>query len=142
MPASLQQRLVYCSETRLIHTSVTHVIHSVPTAQEELPRILAGETLKPSSGLGSDAQSPRASKPEAVVVGAGYSVEEVQELQKISGAETVPWFRGNPDLTNFSKFRDSIPPTSHIAERAKAVMKSHEVDAAHSGAMPRGSWEF
>lgn len=122
--------------------TVTHVIHSVPTAREELPKILAGEATEPASGLGTDAQSPQASKPEAVVVGAGYSVEEVQELQNIRGAGTVPWFRGNPDLTDFSKFPGSMPPTSHIAERAKAVMKSHGVDAAHSGAMPKGSWEF
>lgn len=63
----------------------------------------------------------------AVVVGAGFSDEEVDVLRQIEHADRVPWFKGNPNLVDLSQFEGGIPPTSSIAERCKVVLARQQI---------------
>ena len=103
-------------------------MHSVQVAREELPMIIHGEIVVPRSGLGSEAgENHERQAPVAVIVGAGFSEDEVKEMRQIDNADRVPWFHGNPDLVDLSQFEGGIPPTSSIAKRCKVVLARQQI---------------
>lgn len=76
------------------------------------------------------------SKAAAVIVGRGFSDDEIAALRKIAGADKIPWFKGSPDKIDRSRFPvgDAPPPTSHMVERARAVLADNGIVPGGSGA--------
>jgi len=65
-------------------------------ALQELPAILRGDLVGPSSGIGTNAERDAAERiaPTAVLMGGGVTMEEFQELkEKAGGNEDVKWFK-------------------------------------------------
>ncbi|KAM0712521.1 hypothetical protein Q7P37_011618 [Cladosporium fusiforme] len=103
---------------------VVHVFHTPLAVQTELPPLLLGKNIKPSSNLGSNATSNQAEAPKAIIVGAGFSRQELDVMRMLEGCETLPWLYPSPAKmaqTGLGAVFGKDFMTS-IIERAKSAM--------------------
>lgn len=107
--------------------TVIHVCHSTPTGLAELPLLVAGKSVSPESGLGSNLTSSEPLNPRLIFAGAGFSKEEVEEMRQIEALRTLPWLVAIPKGA-------SPPPMQQIVIRVKAALATH-------GFVPRGALE-
>ena len=71
--------------------AVVHHFQSTDAVSEELPKLLNGEQVKPQSGEGTNAESDKTRIPKAIIVGAGFSRVELDEMREVKGATSLPW---------------------------------------------------
>ncbi|KAF3926041.1 hypothetical protein ABW20_dc0108679 [Dactylellina cionopaga] len=85
---------------------VVHLSLSVEAVKEELPRILRGEHVLPSSGLGSNKDRPVNAQrfPKLLAVGGGFTPEEYEDMKntidltaggKLTGDQVPMWVKRN-----------------------------------------------
>ena len=125
----------------LIRTpSVVHHFPSADAARKELPPLFRGENVKPSSGVGSNVDSEDCKVPRAVVVGAGFSRDELDEMRTIEGADSVPWLYPDPIKSAGSILTGPFLMTV-IVKRAKSCLQTNGVaEGKEPGDM--GVWPF
>ncbi|KAK6349502.1 hypothetical protein TWF696_005786 [Orbilia brochopaga] len=86
---------------------VIHLSLSVDEVKADLPRILRGESITPSSKVGSNKDRPHNAQrlPKFLVVGGGFSPEDFDEMQRsvdltaggrLSGDDIPVWLKRNP----------------------------------------------
>ncbi|KAJ9660499.1 hypothetical protein H2201_006921 [Coniosporium apollinis] len=84
-------RKLLAPEYDVIHVCLTH-----EAALIELPALLRGDLVAPSSGIGTNAERDAAERvgPRAVLMGGGVTMEEFQECkEKAGGNEDVKWIK-------------------------------------------------
>ncbi|RVD81945.1 uncharacterized protein DFL_009791 [Arthrobotrys flagrans] len=93
-------------ERLLPEYDVIHLSLSIESVKEDLPRILHGEHVVPSSGLGSNLDRPADAQklPKLLVVGGGFSAEEYEDMKKsidltaggkLTGGKIPVWVKRN-----------------------------------------------
>ena len=82
-----------CPKTLTSPRKVVHVCHDLPSGKREIPALLRGEVVTPQSGMGTNAEEGVATVvPRGIVIGKGFSEEEVQELREAcKGERKVAW---------------------------------------------------
>jgi hypothetical protein len=126
------------------HRKVSHVFHTPQAVAAELPSLLKGQTVKPSSGLGKNAESEKSQAPKAIVVGAGFSRSELGEMRELEGAKSVPWLY--PDMTKMAGtgvrtlFGGDF--MTSIVNRAKSSMQSHGLVEGKESEVKPEVWGF
>lgn len=121
--------------------TVVHAIHSTQTGKRELPALLRGDKFSPESDLGSNAKSGRQQVPKAIIVGAGFSREELEEMRSTEGGKSVPWLYPDPSKAVWSMLRGPFF-MSHIVKRAKNCMGEHGLAAGKEGQVVPDVWGF
>ncbi|KAK5124282.1 hypothetical protein LTR85_001985 [Meristemomyces frigidus] len=128
------------SKALLPEYEIVHHFESTDAVHKELPMLLRGEKIKPSSGGGSNAESDETKIPKAVVVGAGFSESELDEMRKIEGAQSLPWLYPDPLKSAASMLSGPFLMTV-IVKRAKGCLKSNGlVEGKEPEA--KGIWSF
>ncbi|KAK6534928.1 hypothetical protein TWF281_006228 [Arthrobotrys megalospora] len=93
-------------ERLLPEYDVIHLSLSVESVKDELPRILRGEHVVPTSGLGSNIDRPADAQkfPKLLAVGGGFSAEEYEDMKnsidltaggKLTGDQIPVWVKRN-----------------------------------------------
>ncbi|KAK6506721.1 hypothetical protein TWF481_005180 [Arthrobotrys musiformis] len=93
-------------ERLLPEYDVVHLSLSVESVKRELPRILRGEHVVPSSGLGSNIDRPADAQklPRLLIVGGGFSAEEYEDMKnsidltaagELAGSQVPVWVKRN-----------------------------------------------
>ncbi|RMD42195.1 hypothetical protein DV735_g2959, partial [Chaetothyriales sp. CBS 134920] len=104
---------------------VIHNVRSVQVAESEIPALLKGEPVQPSSGFGSNYKSSNpvsGSQIKAVIVGGGFTPEEFQTIEKIiNGARPLPIFRA--DTSRVPPNVTGPPPIELITQRILGALK-------------------
>jgi hypothetical protein len=113
-----------------LHThkrSVLHACQSIPIALRDGVFLLHGRTVKPESGIGTNAQrNTKAScpKPGGITVGPGFSGAEIGQMRAVSDLiKPMAWISAEPK--NF----DAIPTPEEMAEKVKACLTENTVVA-------------
>ncbi|GAB7332550.1 hypothetical protein MBLNU13_g04332t1 [Cladosporium sp. NU13] len=123
---------------------VSHVFHSTDAVRNELPLLLQGQDIKPSSGLGSNASSSESVAPRAVVVGAGFSRSELDEMRLFPGCKDLPWLYPagyKMAQTGLGALFGKDFMTS-IIERSKATMKENDLVEGKEQKVKPDVWDF
>lgn len=117
---------------------VIHVCHGVEDAQSEIPRLIRGEHLIPSSGLGSNVDTTNQGRlAKAVLVGGKFSPEDIEAVRQSEEARRIPWLRA--DLSNVPP--EGWPPApEHAAERMIACLKAHGITEDSDGIGQEDIW--
>ncbi|KAI9879113.1 MAG: hypothetical protein M1823_006873 [Watsoniomyces obsoletus] len=106
---------------------IIHVVRTTDDAKSELPALLKGDSVKPSSGFGSntDASSPTSgTEVKAVIVGGGYSPDEFEAIKSaVDGTKPLPFIRADTSKPRPAGAPPGPPPPSEIRER---LMKALE----------------
>jgi hypothetical protein len=113
------------------------VFHSTDAVQKELP-------VKPSSGLGSNANASKSVAPKAIIVGAGFSRKELDEMRLYEGCKNLPWLYPagyKMAQTGLSAMFGKDFMTS-IIERSKATMKENGLVEGKEGEVKPDVWGF
>jgi len=123
---------------------VSHVFHSTDAVRNELPLLLQGQNIKPSSGLGRNATSDKAAAPRAIIVGAGFSRTELDEMRKFDGCKDLPWLYPagyKMAQTGLSAMfgKDFM---ASIIERSKSTMKENGLVEGKEGEVKPDVWGF
>ena len=106
-----------------------HVCTSRDTAVSEIPAVLRGETTAPSSGLGSNAEGAARSDISFIVIGGGYSHDDVQAIKSAADAvKPLPLF-----WADVSKTAGSGPPTPD-------TIKTRIMDCVEKEEKGEGEW--
>jgi len=116
-----------------MNSIVVHVCHDLDSALTEIPALLRGEPVESSSDLSSNSQAPK-----AVVIGKGFTEEEMDRIIKAgkdSGSEkaaSVAWLL--PDDEKFTYYQKAKAIASAgtllpsvIADRVRDCMKEHDI---------------
>ena len=123
---------------------MAHVFHTPLAVQNELPFLLKGQDIKPSSGLGSNANTSKTVAPKAVIVGAGFSRQELDEMRLLEGSKDVPWLypaTSNMAQTGLGVLIGKDFMTS-IVERATGTMKKNGLVEGKEGEVKPDVWGF
>jgi hypothetical protein len=123
---------------------VAHVFHTPLAVQNELPFLLKGQDIQPSSGLGSNANTSKPVVPKAIIVGAGFSRKELDEMRLLEGSKDVPWLypaASKMAQTGLGALVGKDFMTS-IIERAKATMKKNGLVEGEEREVKPDVWEF
>ena len=121
--------------------TVTHHFQSTSAVHQELPPLLSGSTIRPSSGVGSNAESDEVKIPRAIVVGAGFSRSELDEMRQIEGAQDLPWLYPDP-LKSAASMLSGPFLMSVIVKRAKSCLKSNGLEDSKESTTEPGVWGF
>jgi len=122
--------------------AVVHHFQSISAARKELPPLLRGEAFTPESDVGTDAQSDKPKIPRAIMVGAGFSESELDDMRKIEGAQGVPWLYPDPLKSAASTLSGPFLMTV-IVKRVKSCLKSNGVvEGQENDASKVGIWSF
>ncbi|KAH9840476.1 allantoate permease [Teratosphaeria destructans] len=124
------------TENLLPEYDIVHHFDSVASARQELPSLLRGEAVKPQSGVGSNFHASQPCIPKAIVVGAGFSEDEVGELRKIEGANTLPWLypdtvRSVGSILTGPFLLDSIASRVKSCLQANGIVEDQEAQRHH-----------
>ncbi|TFK49648.1 hypothetical protein OE88DRAFT_1736649 [Heliocybe sulcata] len=102
---------------------VVHFCFSPEAFVEEFPNLMKGESVTPSSALGSNIQRGKSllpRKPVAVIAGGGLIDEEVAAMQALEGGDQIPWVHMPKDFrTRFGP--QMIGLENAMAERLDAL---------------------
>jgi len=123
---------------------VTHVFHNPSAVSSELPGLLRGDDIKPSSNLGTNASSDRKVAPKAIIVGAGFSRSELDQMLQLEGADKLPWLYPSK-LGMVQTGAGTLIGgdfMSSVVNRAKSVMKSHGLVEGREESVKPGVWDF
>lgn len=116
-------------------STVVVVYHSVSAIKSELPSLLEGTNVPPRSGLGSNFEHPESTvAPKAIVVGAGFSNSEFDEVKSIAGGEKLAWLKPDERMVGSYIFSSRSTMLGKIADRAKKVL-------GEKGSEP-GVWQY
>ncbi|KAK3675845.1 hypothetical protein LTR78_004486 [Recurvomyces mirabilis] len=125
--------------TMLPEYEIVHHFQSLEAVQKELTHLLRGESFTPTSDLGADdneaknahtAGPPR--KPRAVMLGAGFNQEELDEMLKVEGADQVSWLF--PDaLKSVGNVMTGPFFMTVLAKRVKACLQSNGIVKGEEG---------
>lgn len=123
---------------------MSHVFHTPVAVQQELPFLLKGQDIKPSSNLGSNASGNNIVAPKAIIVGAGFSRQELDEMRLLEGCKDLPWLYPSPSKmaqTGLGAVFGKDFMTS-IIERAKVTMMQNGLVEGNEGAVKPDVWGF
>ena len=105
---------------------VIHVVRDTQSAQTELPALLKGESVTPSSGFGSnvDNSSPTSgNEVKAVIVGGGYSPEEFDAIKAaVDSVKPLPFVRADTSKPRPAGAPPGPPQPSEIRERVTKAL--------------------
>nr|OQO30552.1 hypothetical protein B0A51_01178 [Rachicladosporium sp. CCFEE 5018] len=123
---------------------VTHVFTSVGAVSHELPALLKGQSIKPSSGLGSNCHSEKSQAPRAIIVGAGFSRSELDEMRKFEGCKDIPWLYPDPTKMAGTGFRALFGGDfmTSVVNRAKSTMREHGLEEGKEDQVKPDVWGF
>jgi hypothetical protein len=122
---------------------VVHVWHDVATAKSELTALLNGEHVRPLSGLGSNTDATTPTTPRAIIVGAGFTRSELDEMRNILNGDSVPWlYPGVVGMasTAMAAMRGNFMES--IVNRAKSTMKKNGLVEGNEGSVKPDVWIF
>lgn len=124
-----------------------HVCHSLDAGLREIPALLRGEAITPESELGSNANSDKPTIPKAIVVGKGFSEDEMDELRKIEGADKVAWLLPDDEKMTWTRIAKAAGTGGAmlpgiIAERARECLKEHGVVPGSDKSVSGQVWGF
>lgn len=126
---------------------MVHVCHSLEAGKREIPALLRGDTVTSESELGSNVTSGKHVIPKAIVVGKGFSEDEIDDLRKSEGVQSVPWLV--PDDKNMTWTRigkaaatGGVALPGIIAQRVSDCMKEHGMVPGSDDKVEPGLWGF
>ncbi len=106
---------------------VVHVCRTTDDARNELPTFLKGESIKPSSGFGSnvDSSSPTSGTAvKAIIVGGGYSPEEFEAIKAaVNGAKPLPFIRADTSKPRPAGAPPGPPGPAELRERITKALE-------------------
>jgi len=109
---------------------VVHVCTGLESATTEIPALLKGETAKPSSGLGSNAEGASRSDVSMIIVGGGYSKDDLDAIK--SAADAV-----KPVAVFFADVSKTVGPGPPAPDVIKGrMMESIEKEEKDGGWAP------
>ncbi|KAL1311842.1 hypothetical protein AAFC00_001917 [Neodothiora populina] len=129
---------------------VIHACHTLETALLEIPALLRGESITPASDLSTVSATNTVSIPKAVVIGKGFSSDEMHEIIRAGDADAkgrVAWLLPDDDkFTAYMKAKallsvGTLLPTV-IADRVKICLGEHGLRAGSDDVKGGGVWEF
>lgn len=131
----------------LTTSTVVHVCHSLEAGLREIPALMRGEEIKPESEMGSNATPGQHAFPKAVVVGKGFSDEEVEKLRTGEGAQSIPWLVPDDQKMTWGRIAMAAGTAGTalpgiIADRVIQCMKEHELVPGSDKKVEAGVWGF
>ncbi|KAK3066207.1 hypothetical protein LTR53_017539 [Teratosphaeriaceae sp. CCFEE 6253] len=133
------------AKSMLPEYEVVHHFPSTAAARKELPPLLRGEPFTPESDVGADAHQSdsRPRIPRAIMVGAGFSEAELDDMRAIEGGMSVPWLYPDPLKSAVSTLSGPFLMTV-ICKRVKACLKANGVVEGREGEDGEkvGIWSF
>ena len=112
---------VRCDTNSTYLLAVIHVCRTTDDAKNELPAFLKGESVKPSSGFGTnvDNSSPTSgTEVKAVIVGGGYSPEEFEAIKAaVDGSKPLPFIRADTSKPRPAGAPPGPPGPAELRER-------------------------
>ncbi|KIW72589.1 hypothetical protein PV04_00770 [Phialophora macrospora] len=115
---------------------VVHVCTTRDTAVSEIPALLRGETAAPSSGLGANAEGSARSDVSLIIIGGGYSKDDVQAIKEAADAvKPLPLF-----WADISKTAGSGPPAPDMIK--KRIIDSIEKEESADGEWAPGIYMY
>jgi hypothetical protein len=104
-----------------VHLPVIHVCQNADSATSELPALLKGESIKPSSGFGSNASASTptsGTELKGIIIGGGYSPEEFEAIKKaVDGVKPLPFLRADTSKPRPAGAPPGPPPPEEIRKR-------------------------
>ncbi|KAK0345602.1 hypothetical protein LTR91_005588 [Friedmanniomyces endolithicus] len=132
------------AKSMLPEYEVIHHFPSTSAAHAELSPLLRGEIFTPQSSVGTDSHRPHTDKPRiprAIMVGAGFSESELDEMRQIEGAESVPWLYPDP-LKSAASALSGPFLMMVIVRRVKGCLRANGVVEGQEGGAKSGVWKF
>ncbi|RMZ14843.1 hypothetical protein D0862_01929 [Hortaea werneckii] len=114
------------SQKLLPEYEIVHHFQSTTEVRNQLPALLKGQSIRPASGVGTNADSPSTQVPLAMVVGRGFSESELQEMRTLEEAHTLPWLYPDP-LKSMASTLSGPFLLDAIAKRTKTCLGAHGV---------------
>lgn len=100
--------------------------------------------IKPSSNLGTNASADKTIAPKAIIVGAGFSRSELDQMLKLDGAKEIPWLY--PSALKMAQTGASTmfggDFMSSIVNRAKSTMREHGLVEGQEDSVRPSVWDF
>ncbi|EXJ79310.1 hypothetical protein A1O3_08812 [Capronia epimyces CBS 606.96] len=116
---------------------IVHACATADAAVSEIPGLLKGNVITPSSGLGTNAEGSNRSDVSLIIVGGGYSPEEVEAIRKaVDSVKAMPFF-----IADTSKTPPGTGPPSTDAIK-KRIMDSVEAQEKEHGKLVPGLYKF
>ena len=116
---------------------VVHVCQNNESALHELPALLRGENVKPSSGVGSNLDSSAPKPPKALFVGGGWTGAAIEQMRGVDTVMTsIPYV--HPGAT-FQAAQSGPPPMEKIIAGVKKVFAEQRFP---EGRMENGVFNF
>ncbi|KAK0946425.1 hypothetical protein LTR29_002187 [Friedmanniomyces endolithicus] len=129
------------AKSMLPEYEVIHHFPSTSAAQTELPLLLRGSLLTPRSSVGTNSHASQPQIPRAIMVGAGFSEIELDEMRKIDGAESVPWLYPDPLKSAASALSGQFLMMV-IVRRVKGCLRANGVVEGEEREGKGGVWKF
>lgn len=118
---------------RLTLRTVIHVCNALTGALDELPKLLSGETVVPSSGFGSNTSKSTptsGSEIKGIIIGGGYSPDDAEQIKAACDQiKPLPIFRA--DTTK--KRPDGVSGPPNPEELKRRVMEAFETAKGGDG---------
>lgn len=141
-----------CNGLTNVLCQVIHSCHTLQDAKTEIPALLRGESIIPTSDLSTiDPSNPSTIRiPKAVVIGKGFSQSEMDEIVQAGDAVAkgkVAWLL--PDDEKFTAYMKAkailsvgtMLPTV-IADRVKMCLDEHGIKPGKEESFEAGVWGF
>jgi len=135
------------AKSLLPNYEVVHICHSLAAGLREIPQVLRGVPVSSESDIGSNVESGKSTIPEAVIVGKGFSEEEVNELRNAEGVQNVPWLIPDDKKMTWTRIGKAaatggVALPGIIAERVISCMREHGLVPGHHESVQPGLWGF
>ncbi|KIW30580.1 uncharacterized protein PV07_06316 [Cladophialophora immunda] len=103
---------------------VVHVCNNADAAVSEIPALMKGDTTAPSSGLGTNTGGSGRSDISLIIVGGGFSPQDVQAIKSAADSvKPVAFFCADTSKTPAGA---GPPPPEMIKKRMMAGMEKEE----------------
>ncbi|KAK4550391.1 hypothetical protein LTR36_003358 [Oleoguttula mirabilis] len=129
-------------DSMLPEYEIVHHFQDTAAVHKDLPPLLRGERATPSSNAGSNSNADQPTKiPKAVVVGAGFSEAELDEMRTTEGAQSLPWLYPDP-LKSAASMLTGPFLMKVIVKRVKGCLKANGLVEGQEAPEAKGIWSF
>ncbi|EMC94947.1 hypothetical protein BAUCODRAFT_25094 [Baudoinia panamericana UAMH 10762] len=129
------------SDSMMPEYKVVHHFQSTGAVHKELPLLMSGKPFTPESDVGYESDAEKRRIPRAVMVGAGFSEAELEDMRKVEGAEKLPWLF--PDALKTAASTLSGPFLMDvIVRRVKGCLRYNGLEEGKEGDIKGGVWKF
>jgi len=109
---------------------IVHHCDSVDTALSEIPALLRGEAIRPSSGFGTNVKGPARNDVQLILIGGAFAEEDVSAiLAAVEDVKPLAFFRTDPGKVPSGT--PGRPPPEAIRTRILNCVEAEEQPEGH-----------